>query len=255
MTKGTNLLTIYHYNPSKRMQTKIFPAVDRGVKDIGWLKSNFFLSFSEFYEPTKSAFGTLLAFNDDFVQQGQGFGLHPHVNMEIISVMLKGSMNHKDNMGYSNVVHEDWVQIMSAGSGLKHEEYNVGDTDVNFLQIWIQPKLQNISPRYQFRHFPKEKRKNMLQTIISSGEGLEHCWINQNTKMSLGLFDAGKVIDYSFNRLNKCIFLFAIRGSVKVEDITLPQRDAIGIWGIDEIRIECLFDCEFLLIETPVNQK
>ena len=108
------------------MQAQLFPAAQRGRKDIGWLQSNFFFSFSDFYDPSKSAFGTLLAFNDDFVEAGRGFGIHPHINMEIISVMLRGSMNHKDTLGYSNVVHEDWVQIMSAGSGLRHEEYKVG---------------------------------------------------------------------------------------------------------------------------------
>src|SRR5919199_395770 len=178
------------------MQTKTFPAAERGVKNAGWLQSNFFFSFSDYYNPTASAFGTLVAFNDDFLQPGKGFGTHPHINMEIISVMLKGSMNHKDNMGYGNVVHEDWVQIMSAGSGLMHEEYNVGEGDVNFLQIWIQPKQQNIRPRYQWRHFPKEKRRNKLQTVVSFEEGLEHCWINQNTRLSLGLFDAGQRTDY-----------------------------------------------------------
>src|SRR3954462_7230184 len=167
------------------MEFKLYPAEKRGTKDIGWLRSNFIFSFSEYYNPVNSAFGTLVAFNDDFVEAGKGFGLHPHVNMEIISIMLSGSMNHKDSMGYSNVVHEDWVQIMSAGSGLRHEEYNVGDSDVNFLQIWIQPKLQNITPRYQFRYFPKEKRQNKLQTIISNEEGPVHCWINQNTRISL----------------------------------------------------------------------
>jgi quercetin 2,3-dioxygenase len=237
------------------MQIKRFPAAERGVKDIGWLRSNFFFSFSEFYNPDKSAFGTLLAFNDDFVEAGKGFGIHPHMNMEIISIMLKGSMNHKDTLGYSNVVHEDWVQTMSAGSGLRHEEYNVGDDQVNFLQIWIQAKQQNILPRYQFRNFPKEKRRNQLQTIISSEEGLSHCWINQNAKLSLGLFDAGKKTEYSFNPVNKCLFLFAIQGNILVSGNILLERDAIGIWDTDKIEIECMHDCEFLVIETPINQK
>lgn len=237
------------------MQTQLFPAANRGVKNIGWLESNFFFSFSDFYDPTKSAFGTLLAFNDDFVQAGKGFGIHPHINMEIISVMLKGSMNHKDNMGYSNVVHEDWVQIMSAGSGLRHEEYNVGEGDVNFLQIWIQPKQQNIIPRYQFRNFPKEKRRNKLQTIVSSEEGLAHCWINQNAKISLGLYDARQHIEYTLNPVNKCLFIFVIQGSIIVSGNAVAQRDAIGIWDTDKIEIHCEKNSEFLIIETPVNQK
>ncbi|HUQ97257.1 MAG TPA: pirin family protein [Chitinophagaceae bacterium] len=237
------------------MQTKLFNAAERGVKDIGWLQSNFIFSFSDFYQPDKAAFGTLVAFNDDFVQAGKGFGIHSHMNMEIISILLKGSMNHKDNMGYSNVVHEDWVQIMSAGSGLYHEEYNVGETDVNFLQIWIQPKQQNIRPRYQFRNFPKDKRQNKLQTIVSSEEGLEHCWINQNAKLSLGLFDAGETVTYTFNPVNKCLFVFSITGTISINSIDVPQRDALGIWDTDRIDISCNGKTEFLIIETPVNQK
>ena len=237
------------------MQSLLFPASARGVKDIGWLKSNFFFSFSEFYDPARSSFGTIQAFNDDFVQAGKGFGTHPHMNMEIISILLKGSMNHKDSMGYSNVVHEDWVQIMSGGSGLRLDEYNVGERDVIFLQMWIQPKLQNINPRYQFRFFPKEKRRNKLQAVISGEEGLEHCWINQNTKISLGLFDKGQNVEYSLNPLNKCVFVFAIKGSIGLAGTVLPQRDAIGIWNTDRVSVEARDDCEFILIETVVNQK
>ena len=190
------------------MRFHIFPAGERGLKDIGWLKSNFYFSFSDFYNPTKSAFGTLVAFNDDYLMQGKGFGIHPHINMEIISVMLAGKMNHKDSMGYSTEVDEAGVQIMSAGSGLRHEEYNIGDGDVNFLQIWIQPKQQNIIPRYQQRSFPLSKRLNQLKTIVSSEEGPEHCWINQNAKLSLGHFDQGHSLAYDFQPANKCVFFF-----------------------------------------------
>ena len=237
------------------MQTKLFPAAERGLKDIGWLKSNFYFSFSDYYNPEKSAFGTLITFNDDYVQAGKGFGIHPHINMEIISVLLRGSMNHKDSMGYSNVVHEDWVQIMSAGSGLFHEEYNVGEDDVNFLQIWIQPKQQNIKPRYQFRYFPKDKRQNKLQTIVSFEEGQEHCWINQNSKLSLGLFDAGQQVSYNLNPTNKCLYIFVIDGSIEIGGNQIPKRDAIGLWDTASVTINCTSNTEFLIIETPVNQK
>jgi hypothetical protein len=237
------------------MQTKLFPGNERGLKDIGWLRSNFTFSFSDFQDPSRSAFGTLVAFNDDYVESGKGFGIHPHLNMEIISIMLKGSMNHKDTLGYNNVVHEDWVQIMSAGSGLRHEEYNIGEGEVNFLQIWIQPKLQNIAPRYQSRHFPKAKRHNALRTIVSPEEGLQHCWIAQNAKLSLGLFDAGKQVSYSFNPTNKCLFIFCIEGQIRINGNDVSQRDAIGIWDTDGIAIESISNSQFLIIETPVNQK
>ena len=203
----------------------------------------------------RSAFGSLVAFNDDYVEAGKGFGLHPHINMEIISVMLKGSMNHKDSMGYSSVVNEDSVQIMSAGSGLRHEEYNVGEDTVNFLQIWIEPKLQNVLPRYQSRRFPKEKRRDQLTTIVSSEEGQAHCWINQNARLSLGLFTAGQTVPYSFNPTNKCLFIFNIGGEIKIAGQQLKARDAIGIWDSGEVALEILSDSEFLLIETVINQK
>ena len=243
--------------PSKLicMDFKLFPASDRKLKDLGWLKSNFTFSFSNFQDPTRISFGSLVVFNDDFVQPEKGFGIHAHQNMEIISVMLNGSMSHKDDMGYNNVVKEGSVQIMSAGSGLYHEEYNVGQDDVNFLQIWISPKLQNIKPRYQFRHFPKHTRKNKLQLIVSNEEGMDHCWINQNAKLSLGYFDETTTINYTLNPINKCIFIFCIEGGLDIEKKRLSKRDAIGIWNTSEFTLKCEKDSEFIIIETPINQK
>jgi quercetin 2,3-dioxygenase len=179
----------------------------------------------------------------------------PHTNMEIVSVLLRGRMNHKDSLGYSTEVGDGGVQIMSAGSGLRHEEYNIGKEDVSFLQIWIQPKLQNIAPRYQQRHFPREGRKGRLQTIVSSEEGLEHCWINQNATLSLGYFGKGAIAEYRFSRTNKCLFIFLIEGSVSVGGIALSERDALGVWNTNHVSIQCEDTSEFLIIETPINQK
>ncbi|MGN7785497.1 pirin family protein [Niabella sp. 22666] len=237
------------------MESVLYPAAERGTKDIGWLRSNFVFSFSNYYNPVKSSFGTLFAFNDDYLEVGKGFGIHPHINMEIISILLKGKMNHKDTMGYSTVIEEGGVQIMSAGSGLKHEEYNIGEEEVNFLQIWIYPKQQNITPRYQTRSFPKAQRKNQLVTIISSEEGLTHCWINQNAKLSLGYFEKGKQVNYRFRPENMCLFVFNISGSIIVNGQPVPERDAIGIWDTDNISIDSNEESEFLIIETVINQK
>jgi len=237
------------------MKTHVFPKTERGIKDIGWLKSNFYFSFSDYCNPVKSAFGTLITFNDDFVEPGKGFGIHPHVNMEIISVLLKGKMNHIDTMGYKTVIEEGGVQIMSAGSGLKHEEYNIGEEDVNFLQIWIQPKLQNISPRYQQRHFPKAQRVNQLKTIVSGEEGQEHCWINQNAKLLLGYFDKAQEITYQFNPVNKCLFIFVIEGKINAGGTDIEERNAIGIWETATVPVHCDAGAHFIIIETPINQK
>lgn len=235
------------------MKTKLYPAAERGAKDIGWLQSNFTFSFSSYVNPTRSGFGALRVFNDDYMQPGGGFGLHPHVNMEIISVLLAGKMNHKDSMGYSDVVETDWVQIMSAGTGLRHEEWNVGGEPVNFLQIWIEPKIANIAPRYQRRHFPEAKRHNRLVTIVSGDEGQEHCWINQNARLSLGFFDAGHEIRYDLNPDNKAVFVFNISGALEVVGYTLADRDAVGIWETNEVILHTLGEARFLIVEAPVN--
>lgn len=237
------------------MNKTFFQSSSRGKKDIGWLKSNFNFSFSNYYNPNTSAFGTLIAFNDDFLALGKGFGTHPHQNMEIISILLNGKMNHKDSMGYSTIIEEGGVQIMSAGEGLFHEEYNIGEVEVNFLQIWIQPKIQNIRPRYQQRSFPRENRQNKLTTIISNEEGLDHCWINQNAKISIGYFDSAKKICYELNSVNKCVFIFCIEGNLKVGEQVISGRDAIGIWDTNTIEVEVSSNAEFLIIETVINQK
>ena len=237
------------------MKSQVFRKEERGLKNIGWLRSNFYFSFSDYYNPVKSAFGTLITFNDDYLEVGKGFGIHPHVNMEIISVLLAGKMNHIDSMGYKTIIEEGGVQIMSAGSGLRHEEYNIGDEEVNFLQIWILPKVQNITPRYQQRSFPQATRKNQLKTIVSSEEGLEHCWINQNAKLSLGYFESAQEIKYNFNSTNKCVYIFCIEGKLNVDGTDINKRDAIGVWETDAFPIHCEAGAHFLIIETPVNQK
>ncbi|MBC3539611.1 pirin family protein [Rufibacter sediminis] len=235
------------------MQLERYSPAQRGLKDIGWLKSNFILSFSGHYNPVRAGFGLLRVFNDDYVAPENGFGIHPHANMEIISVMLSGSMSHIDSLGYKETVHKDWVQIMSAGSGLRHEEHNVGQDEVNFLQIWIEPKLQNITPRYQRRFFPEEKRVNQLTTIVSNEEGQSHCWINQNAKLSLGYFEQGQPLTYSFNPLNKGLFVFNISGSFQVNDQPLTDREALGLWDTDQLQFSFQTDSRFLLIEVPIN--
>lgn len=237
------------------MKSELFRKSQRGLKDVGWLKSNFVFSFSDYWNPVRSAFGTLIAFNDDYVEPGKGFGIHPHSNMEIISILLKGKMNHIDSLGYKTVIEEGGVQIMSAGSGLRHEEYNIGEEDVNFLQIWIQPKLQNIDPRYQQRSFPRQSRVNQLKTVISGEEGTSHCWINQNAKLLLGYFDHAQEINYAFNPVNKCLFIFLLEGKIRVDGTDLEPRDAIGVWEAAEVPIHCEAGTEFLIIETPINQK
>lgn len=237
------------------MKFELFQQAEKGRKDTGWLKSQFVFSFSDYYNPVRSSFGTLIAFNDDLLATGKGFGIHPHANMEIISVLLRGKMNHIDSMGYKTIVEEGGIQIMSAGSGLLHEEYNIGEEEVNFLQIWIQPKQQNITPRYQQRNFPRATRRNTLTTIVSSEEGLSHCWINQNAKLSLGHFEANKTCRYTYHSVNKCVFVYLISGQAYVGGQIIEERTAIGLWDCESFEISTVTDAEFIIIETPINQK
>jgi quercetin 2,3-dioxygenase len=235
------------------MKTKHFPATERGLKQSDWLRSNFTFSFSSWANPERNGFGLLRVFNDDFLVPGRGFGIHGHANMEIISVLLTGQMNHIDSLGYKEIIGPGGVQIMSAGSGLRHEEYNVGEDEVNFLQIWIEPKLQNIMPRYQRRNFPEADRRNRLTTIVSNDEGQAHCWINQNARLSLGHFDTGETIQYALNPLNKAVFVVNISGTITVAGQSLANRDAVGIWETDLIDIQTEGEVRFLVIEMPVN--
>ncbi len=235
------------------MNFKHYHSSDRGLKDLGWLQSNFTFSFGSYSNPANAGFGLLRVFNDDFVSPGNGFGLHAHQNMEIISIMLQGTMNHKDSLGYSEVVGKDWVQIMSAGSGLRHEEYNVGEDEVNFLQIWIEPKLQNINPRYQRRYFPQAERKNQLTTVVSTEEGTAHCWINQSAKLSLGFFESDTSHPYIFNPTNKSVFIFVMSGEIKINEESISSRNAMGIWGTGNFDIKIIEESHFLIIEAPIN--
>ena len=142
---------------------------------------------------------------------------------------------------------------MSAGSGLRHEEYNVGEDEVNFLQIWIEPKLQNVTPRYQKRYFPKEKRENSLQTIVSNEEGAGHCWINQNAKLSLGHYTEKTEIAYTLNATNKCVFIFVTEGRVNICGTDIDSRDGIGVWETDIIPLHIEAGSSFVVVEVPVN--
>jgi redox-sensitive bicupin YhaK (pirin superfamily) len=142
---------------------------------------------------------------------------------------------------------------MSAGSGLRHEEHNIGDEEVKFLQIWIEPKLQNITPRYQKRYFPREKRRNKLQTIISNAEGMEHCWINQNAQLTLGWFDQGQQVEYKFQPVNKCVYIFILEGNLLIDSERLGARDAIGLWETERFTINVEQKSEFIIIEVPIN--
>jgi redox-sensitive bicupin YhaK (pirin superfamily) len=194
----------------------------------------------------------LRVLNDDIIPGGSGFGTHPHDNMEIVSIPLKGAIEHKDSMGTQAVINENDVQIMSAGTGIKHSEYNhYKDKDANFLQIWIIPKKRNIEPRYDQKRFDPAERVNQFQTVVAP-DNEKATWINQDAWLSIGDLKAGFITSYPVKKAGNGVYAFVLNGSVTINGQTLYKRDAIGIWDIDQLTIEASTNSEILLIDVPM---
>lgn len=235
------------------MKKVIHKADSRGTANFGWLNSSHTFSFGQYYDPDRVTFGRLRVLNDDIVIGGAGFPTHPHSNMEIISIPLSGALAHKDSTGTEQVIHTGEVQIMSAGSGLTHSEYNASKTEeVNFLQIWVLPKEENIKPRYDQKRFNDEERKNTFQTVVSPTED-ESLWINQDAWFSLSDLDVDKTLDYSLNNPASGVYVFVIDGEVEIDGETLSKRDAGGFSQADSLKIKANADSKLLVIEVPMN--
>jgi len=226
----------------------------RGHANHGWLDTHHTFSFGMYHEPSRMHFGMLRVLNDDFVIGGAGFGKHNHDNMEIISIPLKGSLAHSDSTGNEGVISAGDIQIMSAGSGIQHAEYNASETElVNFLQLWIIPKERNIQPRYDQLSFSKEQLRNQLQHIVSATEKEGTLWINQDAELYLGEFDASIEISHDIKSANHGIYVFVIEGSLTIGDITLNKRDGIGIYDADSVLATVHEQSKILLIEVPMK--
>ena len=237
---------------SVQTRNKVFHSADsRGLANHGWLISRHTFSFANYYNPDRVHFGALRVLNDDIVKSGMGFGTHPHDNMEIISIPISGSLAHKDSTGNEKEIKTGEVQIMSAGSGIQHSEYNYSKTnDVNFLQIWILPKEKNISPRYDQKDFSDQMKSNELVTVVSPvKEGA--LWINQDAELSLGKLDAGTRLKHKIHFKGNGVYAFVIDGKVKINDTLLSKRDALGLFDIKEVHIEAEENTKLLLIEIP----
>lgn len=235
------------------MKKTIHKANTRGFADFGWLHSHHTFSFSSYYNPNRMQFGALRVLNDDIVQPAMGFGAHGHENMEIVSIPIIGELAHKDSMGTAKVIYPGEVQIMSAGTGLRHSEYNNSETNiVNFLQIWILPKERGIKPRYDQREFLVSDRMNTFQTVVSPEKDSSALWINQDSYFSLANLEKGKSIDYKIKLAGNGAYLFLIDGSVSVDGETFEKRDGVGIAETDSFSITANENAEILLIEVPM---
>ncbi|HMG94077.1 MAG TPA: pirin family protein [Chryseolinea sp.] len=236
------------------MKTTLHRADTRGHANHGWLDSHHTFSFAGYYDPARVHFGLLRVLNDDIVKGGNGFGQHPHDNMEIISIPLKGALQHGDNTGGQGIIKSGEVQIMSAGSGIAHSEKNASkDDDVNFLQIWVFPKERDITPRYDQKLFATEERKNKFQAVISPEKNENSLWINQDAWFSLGNLSKGFNGGYTVQKTSNGVYVFVIEGEVTVDGQKLNKRDGLGVWDTDKISITADTDAEVLLIDVPIN--
>lgn len=227
----------------------------RGHANHGWLNSYHTFSFANYYNPERMHFGVLRVLNDDTVSAAMGFNTHPHDNMEIISIPLDGDLQHKDSMGNVQVIKKGDIQVMSAGSGITHSEFNKNrDKEVKFLQIWVFPNKKNVTPRYDQMSLNPNDRKNKLQQILSPNPNDEGVWIHQNAWFHLGNFEKGKEAAYKVKSAANGVYAFVISGSFTLNGQTLQTRDGLGLWSTPEINLTALTnDAEILLMDVPMT--
>ena len=236
------------------MKKIIHKADTRGFFDYGWLKTSHTFSFSSYYDPERVNFGMLRVLNDDFVAAGEGFGTHPHNDMEIVTIPLDGALAHKDSTGSEGVIYPDEVQIMSAGTGIRHSEFNyLQDGTSNFLQLWIFPDKKGHQPRYNQNYFDPAGRKNKFQFIVTPEKKDGNLWLNQDAFLSRIDLDKSNSVTYKIHTKGNGVYLFLIDGEIVVAGETLSKRDGIGIYETDKFSITAIKDSQILLIEIPMN--
>lgn len=235
------------------MNTVLHKAADRGAADHGWLNAKHSFSFAGFYNPDKVHFGALRVLNDDIVAGGGGFPTHPHDNMEIVTIPLKGALQHKDSTGGEGIIEAGDVQIMSAGTGVRHSEFNASATEaVNLFQCWVFPKVENIKPRYDQRKFELADREGKWQIVVSPIEADNALWINQDARFLLTNIKAGNTQAYSNAFSGNGVYIMVIKGTVTINGTELNDRDALGVWEADSFDITAHTDAELLAIEVPM---
>lgn len=247
----------FNHLPNKEnrtMNTVFHQAQTRGHANHGWLDSHHTFSFANYRNPERMHFGVLRVLNDDKVSAGMGFGTHPHDNMEIISIPLEGDLEHKDSMGNLAVIKEGDVQVMSAGTGIMHSEYNRNKTkEVKFLQIWVFPNKKNVTPRYDQISIKELEVNNQFNQVLSPNSEDQGVWIHQDAWFHLGKFDEGKTTSYQLKKAGNGAYLFVLEGEVSVEGQKLTKRDGFGIWNTDSFTLKANSKARVLLMDVPMS--
>ena len=236
------------------MKLTIHKAGSRGHADHGWLNTWHTFSFASYYNPNRMHFGSLRVLNDDTVQAAMGFGMHPHDNMEIITIVLDGELEHRDSMGNGSIIKAGEVQVMSAGTGIEHSEFNHSETkDVSLLQIWVFPDIKNVEPRYDQAQFTDQEMTGTWRMVVSPDGAQNSLWIHQQAWFSMGLFSKGEVVELKRNKSGNAWYLFVISGAARIGGETLTARDGIGIEDAgDSLSISIEADAKILAMELPV---
>ncbi len=234
---------------------KIFhPSKTRGEANHGWLQARHSFSFANYFNPERIQFGALRVLNDDIIAPGKGFGMHPHDNMEIITIPLEGALEHKDSMNNIGVIEADEVQVMSAGTGVYHSEYNKNSNQsVNLLQLWVLPNQKNITPRYDQKNIKEFKKINTLYPIITPNSEDSTLWIHQDAWFHLGDFNQETRVSYPLNKDGNGVYIFIIEGTAEIEGEKLQKRDALGVWETNSISLIAKENTRALIIEVPMN--
>lgn len=236
------------------MKTVIHRADTRGHVNHGWLNAWHSFSFASYYDPSRMHFGLLRVLNDDTVAPGMGFGMHPHDNMEIVTIPLSGALEHKDTTGGNGVIQKNEVQVMSAGSGLYHSEFNHSKKEeVKLFQLWVFPKEKNVKPRYDQKMFAVSDRINKFHTIIGPENSGTPLWIHQDAYFSLVNIEKEKALDYKIRRKGNGAYVMVIEGAVEIAGEKPGKRDAIGVWETDSFNVKASVDSELLVVEVPMN--
>lgn len=232
----------------------IYKADSRGYANHDWLESYHTFSFANYRNNDRVNFGVLRVLNDDRVSAGMGFGTHPHENMEIISIPLSGTLSHKDDMGNGTLIKENEIQVMSAGTGVQHSEFNPDDkNETRFLQIWLFPNALDVTPRYDQKQLNPSDRINQWDQILSPNKDDKGVWIHQNAWFHMTTLSKGKLLEYELKDTTNGVFLFVLEGSIALEDMILERRDAIGFWEVNDFSILAESDAEVLLMELPME--
>jgi len=236
------------------MKSVIHKAETRGQANHGWLNSHHTFSFANYHNPERMHFGVLRVLNDDQVQAGQGFGTHPHDNMEIISIPLEGDLEHKDSMGNIAVIQEGDVQILRAGTGITHSEYNKNSSkEVKFLQIWIFPNKKNVTPRYDQISIRDIQKENEFYQVLSPNKDDQGVWINQDAWFHIGKFDKGHAAEYTLKKEGNGVYAFVLEGDLEINNEKLTKRDGMGIWDTESITVKASENTRVLLMEVPMS--